>query len=91
MSTIEYTETQALLAALEQDDEQIETLVLDMLPFERRTLIAALERLSRHLHNRCKHCDLYVENLTGIVVLEGAHGRVAVHSDCLDAYKATLA
>lgn len=46
MST-QYTETEALLAVLEEDDDKLYDIIREMLPGERAALIEAADKLSK--------------------------------------------
>ncbi len=56
----EFVETLALLAVLEDDDVELERLIKDMLPGERKALAKAAEKLNDHCMSRCSDCDGYM-------------------------------
>jgi len=53
----DFVETNLLLAALNDDDDEMLRLAQDMLPNERRTLGAAMGAVMRMLDSFCAACD----------------------------------
>jgi hypothetical protein len=87
----QFAETEALLAILEEDEDEALRILDDMLPGERRWLINRLDRLSLLADDtqRCPRCRKFVD-LTGCVSRMNFNTgeRDNWHRDCLDAQRA---
>lgn len=59
----EFAETNLLLAALRDDEQEVESLIKDFLPGERQEMLRVLSLIERHITNRCEVCDEYIEDL----------------------------
>lgn len=80
--TNEYTETNALIAAMCEDVDALEKLVGEMLPMERRMLSDACDLLQDRLSNRCVVCDGHVPIGVGYVASYRRGVRLVHHSRC---------
>jgi hypothetical protein len=56
----EFTETLALVAALEGREDEVERLVADMYPRERETFVEGLLLCTLRASHRCLNCDTFI-------------------------------
>jgi hypothetical protein len=83
-----FAETRAFVAIMEGDEDTAREILDDSYPNERRTLIAALNRLSALAHGYCDKCGKRVDSFTDLVTLGVGKGSVQVCRDCADTVRA---
>jgi hypothetical protein len=82
-----FADTEALLACLDGDEGAALAIIGDLLPFERRTLADAVDRLAEYVEPRnwCPGCHSYVPAARATV----SHGLFRWHRGCLKEAAAT--
>lgn len=85
MAETPYAETEALLAMLNDDEDEALRILGEMYPRERRALVEKLDRLSLLAEDRfrCPRCRKPVEPISSVSVGHLGEPRAQWHRECL--------
>src|SRR4051812_32923364 len=86
-----FAETRALVAIMDGDEDAAREILDNSYPNERRTLIAALNRLSTLAHCYCEKCGKRVESFTDLITLGVGKDAPRVCGACLEIAQAERA